>query len=54
MNSSAFKLPWPGWEVVNHIGSGSFGDVYEIKLSNIESEERAAVKVISIPQSSSD
>lgn len=54
MNSSAFKMPWPGWGIVNHIGSGSFGNVYEIKLSNIESEERAAVKVSSIPKSSSD
>ena len=43
-------IPWPGWEVVRKIGAGSFGTVYEIRHDLINGEERAALKVISIPQ----
>ena len=45
---------WPGWETVQLIGRGSFGAVYEIQRDVLGDVEKAALKVISIPQSSSD
>ncbi len=47
-------VSWPGWEVVRKIGSGSFGAVYEIQRDVFGDIERAALKVITIPQSRSD
>ena len=49
------KAVWPGWETVRLIGRGSFGAVYEIEqtLPNGE-KDKAALKVISIPQSDSE
>ena len=48
------KDVWPGWKTVRLIGRGSFGAVYEIERDNYGHKERAALKVISIPQSASD
>ena len=48
------KVSWPGWEIVRKIGSGSFGSVYEIQRDVFGDVERAALKVITIPQSRSD
>lgn len=45
------QVTWPGWEVVRKIGSGSFGAVYEIRRDVFGREERAALKVLSIPES---
>ena len=45
---------WPGWETVGMLGSGSFGAVYEIRREMFGEEERAALKVISLPRSKSD
>ena len=45
---------WPGWDTVRLIGRGSFGAVYEIERDVFGEKERAALKVISIPQNSSD
>ena len=45
------RIPWPGWEKVKAIGEGAFGTVYEIRHDLIHSEERAALKVLSIPRS---
>lgn len=45
---------WPGWETVRLIGQGSFGSVYEIRRNMFGDEEKAALKVISIPQNASD
>ncbi|MBO6159498.1 MAG: protein kinase, partial [Firmicutes bacterium] len=45
---------WPGWENVRLIGKGSFGAVYEIQRDVFGTLEKAALKVISIPQSESD
>ena len=42
---------WPGWECVRQLGSGSYGKVYEIKRVENGFERRAALKVISIPES---
>lgn len=48
------KVTWPGWENVRLIGRGSFGGVYEIQRDVFGERERAALKVISIPQNESD
>ncbi len=46
---------WPGWETVRKIGSGSFSTVYEIRRALPNGDiERAALKVITIPQNESD
>lgn len=45
---------WPGWETTRLIGCGSFGAVYEIHRDVFGEDEKAALKVISIPQSDSD
>lgn len=48
------KASWPGWETVKMIGRGSFGTVYEIQRTLFMDTEKAALKVLSIPQHSSD
>ena len=48
------KICWPGWETVRLIGRGSFGAVYEIERSMFGKTEKAALKVISIPQDQGD
>ena len=48
------KIGWPGWETVKLIGRGSFGAVYEIQRDVLGEIEKAALKVISIPQSRND
>ncbi len=48
------RAVWPGWETVRLIGRGSFGAVYEIRRDVFGDTEKAALKVISIPQSDSD
>ena len=45
---------WPGWETVKLIGRGSFGAVYEIQRDVLGDVEKAALKVISIPQNEGD
>lgn len=48
------KTPWEGWHVINKIGKGGFGSVYEIERSQYGIQERAAMKVITIPQSADE
>lgn len=48
------EINWPGWETVRLIGRGSFGAVYEIQRDVLGDVEKAALKVISIPQNASD
>ncbi len=45
---------YPGWEIVSTIGHGGFGSVYEIQRNNFGHIEKAALKVISIPQNKND
>lgn len=48
------KIVWPGWETVRPLGHGSFGAVYEIRRTIRSRTERAALKVLSIPQYDSE
>lgn len=48
------KVTWPGWETVRLIGRGSFGAVYEIERDVFGRKEKAALKVITIPQNDGD
>ena len=48
------KILWPGWETVRQIGRGSFGAVYEIERNVFGHKEKAALKIITIPQDASD
>ena len=48
------QAPWPGWKTVRLIGRGSFGAVYEIQRDVFGEIEKAALKVISIPENSAD
>lgn len=45
---------WPQWKIVKNIGEGSFGKVYEIERKDVGGCYKAALKVISIPQSESE
>ena len=48
------SISWPSWETVKLIGQGSFGTVYEIQRDIFGDVEKAALKVITIPQNASD
>ena len=48
------EVSWPGWETVRVLGHGSFGAVYEIQRDMLGETEKAALKVISIPQNQSE
>ena len=53
--TNEFKhISWPGWETVRLIGRGSFGAVYEIQRKVFDDTEKAALKMITIPQNISD
>ena len=45
---------WQGWRVVQKIGVGGFGSVYEIERDVFGKTESAALKVISIPQNNDE
>lgn len=54
MNNNFPDVQWPGWETVDTIGRGSFGTVYKIQRDVLGETEVAAMKMISIPQSTND
>ena len=43
-------VPFRGWTVVDEIGHGSYGKVYEICRDQYGIVERSAMKVIAVPQ----
>jgi len=45
---------WPGWETVGLIGKGGYGSVYEISRTFFDTTEKAALKVLTIPQNSGE
>lgn len=47
-------VTWPGWEVIEAIGRGSFGTVYKIRRNVYGEIEEAALKIITIPHSEDD
>ena len=48
------NIVWPEWTTVKMIGRGNFGAVYEIEKRLGDEVEKAAVKVVSIPQNDHD
>lgn len=56
MTQMDIRIPWPNWEVTKFLGGGSFGAVYEITrtLFGGQAQEKAAVKVISVPKDKDD
>lgn len=48
------RLPWSGWKVTKHIGSGGYGKVYEIERNIAGIQEKAALKIISCPKDYSE
>ena len=50
MNDDLKTISWPGWKTVRVIGKGSYGKVYEIQRDLNGMVEKAALKVITIPQ----
>ena len=54
MTTPELQLIYPDWAIVRLLGEGAFGKVYEIRRGEGELEERAALKVIHIPQSESE
>ena len=54
MDNNAYPTLYPGWQTVKKIGTGSFGTVYEIERDLFGRKERAALKLITIPQHESD
>ena len=47
-------IPWDGWQVVECLGSGSYGAVYKIQREIYDERESAAVKIINIPKDASE
>ena len=45
---------WPGWTTKEKIGSGTYGDVFEIEKNENGKIHRCAVKVMSFPRSQDD
>ena len=44
-------IVWPGWEVIDKLGEGSFGGVYEIQRTLPDGTvERAALKKLTVPR----
>lgn len=43
-----------GWNVTRLLGAGSYGKVFEIERSEFGQTYRAALKVITVPQSSAE
>ena len=44
------SIPWSGWRIIRKLGSGGFGSVYEIERDLFGKKEKAALKIIEIPQ----
>ena len=51
MDRGFADIVWPGWEVVDKLGEGSFGGVYEIQRTLPDGTvERAALKKLTVPR----
>lgn len=47
---NSINIPWPDWKIVQILGRGAFGTVYEIQKDVFGKKESAALKVLSIPE----
>jgi len=45
---------WPEWQIEKQLGKGSYGEVYQVVRRDSGIEDRAAIKVISIPSDNSE
>ena len=51
MTQGCTDIVWPGWEVVDKLGEGSFGGVYEIRRTLPDGTvERAVLKKLTVPK----
>ena len=51
MNSfKNINIPWADWKIVNELGEGSYGKVYEIERTQYGITENDALKIIRIPK----
>lgn len=48
------RAVWPEWEITDRIGEGSFGKVYAAKREELGTAFYSAIKVIRIPQNTSE
>ena len=53
-NNDLLSTVWPDWQIVRRIGKGSYGAVYEAVRTDHSVESRAAIKIISIPESETE
>lgn len=54
MATDVLKTIWPEWEIEQQLGRGSYGVVYKAVRREYNMENRAAIKVISIPSDASE
>lgn len=47
------SIPWPDWRIVQTLGHGTYGYVYEIERDIFGRKEKAAMKVVTVPQDQS-
>lgn len=52
--NEALKQIWPDWTIVKKLGEGSFGKVYRAVRDELGSTFESAIKIITIPQTSSE
>lgn len=48
------KIRWSGWDIIDRIGKGGYGTVYELQREVVGDIERCALKVITIPKDSDE
>lgn len=54
VQNEIIKQIWPDWQLVEKIGEGSFGRVYRAKREEAGTGSFSAIKIICIPQNSSE
>lgn len=54
MEQDSLQGIWPEWKIVRKIGRGSYGTVYEAERTDYQMTAKAAIKVITIPQSEAE
>ena len=49
-NFEKIILPWQDWKIVNYLGGGAYGKVYEIERNASGIQEKAALKIVTRPK----